>query len=640
MATSPISVVIQRLRTAFGQDGAGMTDGELLTLFLDSRDEAPLAALVRRHASMVWGVCRRLLRSHHDAEDAFQATFLVLVRKADSVKPREAVSNWLYGVAYQTAVRVRALAAKRGGRERQVTDMPEPVVPDASSDDLFSLLDQELNRLPDKHRLVIVLGDLEGKTRTELAQQLGVSEGTVAGRLARAREMLAKRLARRGLAISGGALAAALAQSAASASAPAPLVASTIQAASLVAVGQAASAGLVSANVVPLTEGVMRAMFVSKIKSVLAVVLVATVVLGGVGISYGLLSGSKPVAEKRTNMSVTSAPLPQEDAKPAKPEVFTGTIIKDAHAAAAVLGRHGVLFMRSEARWDEWKMRAPNLTLDKPLPKIDFARQSVVVLYALGMLNRFDLDLVESNFNANSPQLGFSLRWDTRPAEDGKPATVIRLIYAVIPAKPVVNVTVTSSPTQADRDRTVTEFSALLGGKDGGDIVDGLQATITPKATTLKPGDDILIDFALHLADFGKAKPEHFGTTPTNVFVWDGKYSNGYRNHAFFVTTPDGKTTLLRPKEILAWDKNAPHPVEISAKEPYHLPNWAEGDTRKSLKALGLDTATAGTYTITGLYEENAQAADNRQGGKTQLWGGSIISNTITVEVEAVADPK
>src|SRR6202047_5444128 len=97
MASSPMSVVIQRLRTAFGQDGAGMTDGELLTLFLEGRDEAPRAALVRRHASMVWGVCRRLLRSHHDAEDAFQATFLVLVRKAASVKPREAVGNWLYG---------------------------------------------------------------------------------------------------------------------------------------------------------------------------------------------------------------------------------------------------------------------------------------------------------------------------------------------------------------------------------------------------------------------------------------------------------------------------------------------------------------------------------------------------------------
>jgi len=134
----------------------------------------------------------------------------------------------------------------------------------------------------------------------------------------------------------------------------------------------------------------------------------------------------------------------------------------------------------------------------------------------------------------------------------------------------------------------------------------------------------------------GKAKPERFGTTPKSVFVWDGKYSNGYRNHAFFVTTPDGKTTLLRPKVIADWDKNAPHPVAITAKGSYHLPNWVEGETLKSLKSLGLDTTIPGTYTITGLYEETGNKAEN-EGGKareaTQMWGGSIISNTITVEV-------
>src|SRR5471030_604823 len=151
MATRPMNMVIQHLRTAFGRDGAEMTDGELLTLFLSSRDDAALAALVRRHAPMVWGVCHRLLRSHHDAEDAFQATFLVLVRKADSVKPREAVANWLYGVAHQTAVRVRAMAAKRNGRERQVVDMPEPVGKEANSNDLLLLLDQELRCLPEKY---------------------------------------------------------------------------------------------------------------------------------------------------------------------------------------------------------------------------------------------------------------------------------------------------------------------------------------------------------------------------------------------------------------------------------------------------------------------------------------------------------
>src|SRR5215510_2950662 len=113
MATSHMSEVVQTLRRAILQDGPGMTDGELLSSFLQERDDASLAALVRRHGPMVWGVCRRLLRSYHDAEDAFQATFCVLVQKGASIRDRERVANWLYGVARQTAVRMRAIAEKR-----------------------------------------------------------------------------------------------------------------------------------------------------------------------------------------------------------------------------------------------------------------------------------------------------------------------------------------------------------------------------------------------------------------------------------------------------------------------------------------------------------------------------------------------
>ena len=270
MPTSPLSVVIQHLLADLGPDGAGMTDGELLARFLRSRDENALAALVRRHAPMVWGVCRRLLRNHHDAEDAFQATFLVLVRKAADV-PRQTVANWLYGVARQTAVRLRATAAKRGRRETQVVNMPEPTVPEVRDADLQSVLDEELSRLPDHYRGVIVLCDLEGMTRKEAARQLGIPEGSVASRLARARAMLAKRLTQRGVVFSGGSVAAVLSAGSASASVPPALVASTIKAASLLAAGQAA--GVVSAKVAALTEGVVKAMFVTKIKSALAVVL-------------------------------------------------------------------------------------------------------------------------------------------------------------------------------------------------------------------------------------------------------------------------------------------------------------------------------------------------------------------------------
>jgi RNA polymerase sigma factor (sigma-70 family) len=272
MPTSPLKQVIRQLRTASEGDGAGRTDGELLTRFLSHGDNDALAALVYRHAPMVWGVCRRLLRSPHDAEDAFQATFLILVRKAATVMTRQMVGNWLYGVAHQTAVRLRATAAKRGVREMQMLDMPEPAVAKAPDGDLLLLLDQELSCLPEKYRVLIVLCDLESKTRIEVARQLAIPEGTVASRLARARGMLAKRLVRHGLAVSGGSLAAALSQTVASASVPTSVLSSTIKVTALLAAGKAV--GVISGPVAALTEGVLKTMLMSKLKAVVAVVLV------------------------------------------------------------------------------------------------------------------------------------------------------------------------------------------------------------------------------------------------------------------------------------------------------------------------------------------------------------------------------
>src|SRR5262249_37856857 len=154
-------------------------DGQLLGCFIEQRDDAAFAALVKRHGPMVWAVCRRLL-PHHDAEDAVQASFLVLVRKAASIVPMEMVANWLYGVAHQTALQARRTSARRAAREKQVTPMPEPAV--AEQDlwhDLQPLLDHELARLPDKYRVAVVLCDLEGKTRKEAARHLGCPEGTL-----------------------------------------------------------------------------------------------------------------------------------------------------------------------------------------------------------------------------------------------------------------------------------------------------------------------------------------------------------------------------------------------------------------------------------------------------------------------------
>ena len=309
MAGSQTSEVVQHLRRAvLLRDGAGLTDGQLLDDYLSRRDEAALAALVRRHGPMVWGVCGRVLRNHHDAEDAFQATFLVLVRKAAAVVPREKVANWLYGVAHQTALKASATTAKRRARERQVTEMPEPAgTEQALWHDLQPLLDQELSRLPDKYRIAIVRCDLEGKTRKEAARQLGVPEGTLAARLARGRVRLAKRLVRHGLGMSGATLAVVLAQNIASAGVPTSVESSTVNAASLFAAGKVATAGLIPAKVVALAEGVIKAMFLTKLK-IIAAVLFATGVLG---IAVGALAGSGP-----TRAAVQGADESKADEKP------------------------------------------------------------------------------------------------------------------------------------------------------------------------------------------------------------------------------------------------------------------------------------------------------------------------------------
>jgi RNA polymerase sigma factor (sigma-70 family) len=314
--------IIQHLRrTMLLRDGAGMTDGQLLEDYISRRDKAALAALVRRHAPMVWGVCRRVLPNYHDAEDAFQATFLVLVRKAAAIASKELLANWLYGVAHQTALKARAAAVKRCARERQVMKMPEPAIAEQHdlSRDLQPLLDEELSRLPDMYRAVIVLCDLEGKTRKEAARQLGVPEGTVASRLATARVMLAKRLTQRGVTLSGGVLGAVLSEQAASACAPTAVVSSTIKAAIGLAAGLPA-AGVISVEVAVLTEGVVKAMFMTKLKTATAALLMVALIGIGRGATAVFAGGAD--GQVTPGLAVIRAQeSPKKQAKSDQPEV-------------------------------------------------------------------------------------------------------------------------------------------------------------------------------------------------------------------------------------------------------------------------------------------------------------------------------
>jgi RNA polymerase sigma factor (sigma-70 family) len=291
-------------RAALLHLAADVTDGQLLERYVSHREEGAFEALVRRHGPMVLGVCRRLLPNPHDAEDAFQATFLVLVRKAASIVPRDRIAGWLYGVAYHAALKARSTAARRRTKERQVRHMPEPVtLTEGLWHDLVPLLDRELSLLPDRYRLPVVLCDLEGKTRKEAARQLGWPEGTVAGRLARGRALLARRLTRHGLPLSGAVLAVVLSQSAASAAVPWSLVHATLEAAALTAAGKAA-AGTISAPVVALTEGVLKVMMLNKLKMMTAVVLALVLVSGSAGLvtHQALAAAQSPTADEQTSV--------------------------------------------------------------------------------------------------------------------------------------------------------------------------------------------------------------------------------------------------------------------------------------------------------------------------------------------------
>jgi len=324
MATGQLQGALRRL-TRWASAG-DTTDGQLLERFLARNDEDAFRTLVERHGPMVLGVCRRLLRNNHDAEDAFQATFLVLARKAASVAPRELVGNWLHGVAWRTALKARVALARRQSKEQPMStepDSPAPTDPDLH--DLGPLLDSELQRLPDATRALLVLCDLEGRSRKEAAGQLGLPEGTLSSRLARARAALAQRLTRRGVALTGATVTMALSHGAASASVPVPLVAATARAACAVAAGETALAGLVPAHVAALSQGVIHAMFMRKLQSV-AVWLVATGILGGGVVVTHQAFADKPQPADVPPKKAAADPAPAKEKKPEAAESVQGTI--------------------------------------------------------------------------------------------------------------------------------------------------------------------------------------------------------------------------------------------------------------------------------------------------------------------------
>jgi RNA polymerase sigma factor (sigma-70 family) len=293
MASTSLQRTLERLRIVLAPE---LPDEFLLKKFIASRDEIAFATLVRRHGRMVLNVARRVVGDLHHSEDILQATFLVLAQKARQVAGRDALASWLYRVAYRVSLKAKARIDRHRHREKQVDVMVNFSTPRPQGYDWEAALDEEINRLPEKYRLPIILCELEGRSRKEVEQQLQVPAGTLSSRLAMAKRMLVDRLTRRGVVVGGGALCAAAPQ--ATAGVPAALVAATAKKAVLVAAGQL---GAVSSSVSVLMKAGVKAMFISKLKATVASVVVLAS-LGAVGLVYsggdGTRSGpAKPQSE-------------------------------------------------------------------------------------------------------------------------------------------------------------------------------------------------------------------------------------------------------------------------------------------------------------------------------------------------------
>jgi RNA polymerase sigma factor (sigma-70 family) len=278
MATAQRDTLLQHIqKLAVGRAVEQQTDRELLEDFTAGRNAVAFTALVSRHGPMVLRVCRRALHHEQDAEDAFQATFLVLATHASSIRKRDTVADWLYGVAYRTAMKAKRSAARRRNHEARTPATPGPR---PTWDDVQTVLDEEIHRLPQRFREAFVLCVLEGKGGPESAATLGCKEGTVKSRVHRARQLLQQQLARRGIKLAALLAALSVAEGASRASLPAALAQATIHSGLLVAAGQSA-AGVISTPVAALAAGVTRAMFLTKAKIALVVLLTIGLLAGG-----------------------------------------------------------------------------------------------------------------------------------------------------------------------------------------------------------------------------------------------------------------------------------------------------------------------------------------------------------------------
>ncbi len=325
MAAAQVGALLHQIHRLAAPAGPGPgADRELLEAFAACRDEAAFAALVGRHGPMVLRVCRRVLGNHHDAEDAFQATFLVLAEHSRSIRKREALGGWLHGVAYRTAMKAKRSAARRRQHEaRRTPPAPQPAA-GPTWDEVQAALDEEVQRLPERVRSAFVLHVLVGKSGPQVAAELGCKEGTVYSRLNQARQLLRRRLVRRGIELSALLAALAVADGAGRAVVPAALAKGAIRYGLLVAAGGAA-AGTIPAHVAGLAAGVTRAMFVNKVKIAVVVLLAAGLLAGGGAWAHRALA--EPEAGTKADASRQADVKPRAAGEKAGPVAVRGRVL-------------------------------------------------------------------------------------------------------------------------------------------------------------------------------------------------------------------------------------------------------------------------------------------------------------------------
>jgi RNA polymerase sigma factor (sigma-70 family) len=303
MAATRADNVLRHLRQlAAGQDVKDRTDRDLLHAFCSAGDQAAFTALVRRHGPLVWGLCRQSLRQEQDAEDAFQATFLVLARKAATIRKGEALVSWLHGVTFRTVMSAKRSAARRREREGQAgARAPGNPSWDVAWQEVQALLDDEIQRLPETYRAPFLLCCLENRSREEAARLLGVKPGTVGSRLTRARQILQRRLRRRGVTLAAALAAVALSRRV-TAAVPALRLEAAVQAALV--------SGAVSANADRLARGVIRTLALARLRAATGLLLAVTVAVAGAGILTRLAAGARPADPAAQAAGEARAPAP------------------------------------------------------------------------------------------------------------------------------------------------------------------------------------------------------------------------------------------------------------------------------------------------------------------------------------------